>query len=175
MSVRVLTAHARRIESERRGWAAEVTRAVRGGMSREDFGRLCGIGETRVRECERIDEQGDKTKAPRLSLDKVAGLDDTQIRALASALASLVGGAIVDLPRAGDAPDDWRIAAEVVEATSAAAAGFARKVADGKITANESDVGERETDAAIAALLAIKLRYQAARRNRAIGLRAVQR
>lgn len=80
MIARLLTEPARRVASERRAWAAEVTIEARGDMSREDFGGLCGISETRVRDC----EAGDKEA--RLQLDKLAGLTEEQRALICRAL-----------------------------------------------------------------------------------------
>lgn len=90
------------------------------------------------------------------------------------ALAQLLAGdahVVVELPAIADASDDWRLVATAQRESGEAIAATLDAFADGRVTAAEGARLEREADEAIAALLGIRERARAARRERVVGIR----
>jgi hypothetical protein len=139
MIARILTERARRVASERRAWAAEVTVEARGDMSREDFGGLVGISETRVRDCETVD------KEPRLQLDKLAGLTEEQRALICRALMG----------------PEWAVAKLAVDAEDRGAAEMlkeAHEAVQAKLAGNDDHALSRECMEAATVFLAQAIR-----------------
>lgn len=91
-------------------------------------------------------------------------------RRVLEAMAASIGYGLAELPACVDVTSDIQRTARLAQESGECLAAWADAMADGSLTAAESDRVEREADDLIRAALSIKARCRVARRERVVGV-----
>ncbi len=132
------------------------------GMSISEVSRLSGIHRTRLSEALHM-----RRGVPARWLPM---LPPAVLGHVVAGLAEVCGLGLCDLPTAETVTSDVGALSDVVSESADVARVYSEALRDGYLCAAEAEAMERECDEAIAALLSVRMRARAAKRERVIGV-----